>query len=272
MNLKEKEQKLKEIIGDCTSAIVAYSGGVDSTYLLKASFDVLGENVLAVTACSSTYPASERQQALDIADKIGTRHKFIIAEELDIPEFSDNPPDRCYYCKKELYTKLLHVAKEENIANVFDGSNADDINDYRPGSKAIQELGIKSPLKQAGLTKDDIRELSKKLDLPTWDKPVQACLSSRFPYGNKITKEKLTQVEKAEVFLKSLGLTQLRVRHHDSVARIETSPDEFNILLEKRIEVYNQLSDLGFTYVTLDLEGYNTGSLNRLLPDETKVI
>ena len=172
MNTKEK--KLKEIIANSPSALVAYSGGVDSTYLLKASVDVLGDKVLAVTACSSTYPSHERQQALDIVEKFGIRHKFIIAEELDIPEFSDNPPNRCYYCKKELYTKLMELAKQENLAQVFDGSNADDVNDYRPGSKAIEELGISSPLKEAGLTKDDIRELSKEAGLPTWKKPAQA--------------------------------------------------------------------------------------------------
>ncbi|GFZ29771.1 adenine nucleotide alpha hydrolase [Clostridium zeae] len=274
MELKEKFQLLKDIIKEKGSAAVAFSGGVDSTFLVKVAYEVLGERLIAVTATSSTYPERELKEAIKYAKDMGAKHIIISSEELDIEGFASNPKNRCYYCKKELFTKIKDVALENGVKYVFDGSNLDDNGDYRPGMQAARELEVISPLKQAGLTKNDIRELSKELGLPTWDKPSFACLSSRFPYGHKITLPKLKMVDQAEQFLLDMGIKQVRVRHHGEIARIEVAPEEreqfFNIELMDKIG--NKFKEIGFTYVTLDMLGYRTGSMNEVLNKEEKTL
>lgn len=273
MLLQEKYKLLKDIISRKESAAVAFSGGVDSTFLLKVAKEALDNKLLAITATSSTYPKRELNEAIKYAKDINVKHVIIPSEELEIEGFAMNPKNRCYYCKKELYTKINNIALENNINCVFDGSNLDDVGDYRPGMQAADELGVVSPLKEAELTKNDIRELSKMLGLPTWNKPSFACLSSRFPYGNKITLSKLTMVDRAEQLLLDMGLTQVRVRHHGEIARIEVDPSErekfFNIDIMNYIG--NELKKIGFTYVTLDLLGYRTGSMNETLLEENKI-
>lgn len=272
MNLDAKYENLKNIINKLESVIVAFSGGVDSTFLLKVAKDTLGENVIAVTARSSTYPEREFQESVKYAEIIGTKHVVIISEELEIEGFSQNPVNRCYYCKNELFSKINAIAKEKGIKYVLDGSNYDDRNDYRPGMIAAREQGVVSPLKEAELTKEDIRELSKRLDLPTWDKPSFACLSSRFPYGNEITQEKLSMVDLAEQYLLDIGFKQIRVRHHGEIARIEVSPEErerfFN--LNTMDNIAQKLTEIGYAYVTMDLKGYRTGSMNEVINTEDK--
>jgi uncharacterized protein len=265
----EKYEDLKNYIGSLGSLAIAYSGGVDSTFLLKVAHDVLGENAIAVTATSSTYPKREFEEAKRYIKGIGAKHIIIESEELDIDGFSENPTNRCYYCKKELFSKIRGVAIENNIHYVADGSNLDDLGDYRPGMQAASELEVVSPLKKAELTKEDIRILSKELGLPTWSKPAFACLSSRFPYGHKITKEKLSMVEQAENYLYDLGFQQLRVRHHEDTARIELGKKEFERFSNSTLmrQVGSMLKEIGFTYVTLDLNGYRTGSMNEVLKD-----
>ncbi|WP_160671956.1 ATP-dependent sacrificial sulfur transferase LarE [Clostridium sp. C8-1-8] len=274
MLLKEKFQLLKDIIKEKGSAAVAFSGGVDSTFLVKVAYEVLGDKVIAVTATSSTYPERELKEAIKYAKDMGVKHLIISSEELDIEGFASNPKNRCYYCKKELFTKIKEVAKENVVEYVFDGSNLDDNGDYRPGMQAAKELKVISPLKLAGLTKNDIRELSKELGLPTWDKPSFACLSSRFPYGHKITMPKLKMVDQAEQFLLDMGIRQVRVRHHGEIARIEVSPEERKQFFD--IEVMNKIGErfkeIGFTYVTLDMLGYRTGSMNEVLKKEEKAL
>ncbi|MBK1811590.1 ATP-dependent sacrificial sulfur transferase LarE [Clostridium sp. YIM B02505] len=274
MELKEKFKLLKDIIKEKGSAAVAFSGGVDSTFLVKVAYEVLGERLIAVTATSSTYPERELKEAIKYAKDMGVKHIIISSEELDIEGFASNPKNRCYYCKKELFTKIKNVALENGVEYVFDGSNLDDNGDYRPGMQAARELEVVSPLKQAELTKNDIRELSKELGLPTWDKPSFACLSSRFPYGHKITLPKLRMVDQAEQFLLDMGIKQVRVRHHGEIARIEVAPEEreqfFNIELMDKIG--NKFKEIGFTYVTLDMLGYRTGSMNEVLNKEEKTL
>jgi len=269
-NLQAKMDKLQNILTDMGSVLIAYSGGVDSTFLLGAAKRALQDKVVALTARSSTYPSSELQEAIQIAGELNVRHVVVDSEELDIPGFRENPPDRCYYCKSELFTKALSVAKEHGVAVVCDGTNFDDEGDFRPGIRAACDLGVRSPLKEAGLTKDDIRALSRDMGLPTWNKPALACLSSRFPYGEEITADKLSMVEKAEAFLRSLGYRQLRVRHHGNMARIELAPEELKKFLQsgEAKKVADELKSIGYTYVTLDLEGYRTGSMNEVLPRE----
>ncbi|RII35711.1 ATP-dependent sacrificial sulfur transferase LarE [Clostridium chromiireducens] len=274
MLLKEKYKLLKDIIKKRESAAIAFSGGVDSTFLLKVAKEVLGDNVIAVTATSSTYPKRELNEAIKYAKDVNAKHLVISSEELEIEGFAMNPKNRCYYCKKELFTKINNLALENGVRYVFDGSNLDDTGDYRPGMVAAKELNVISPLKEAGLTKNDIRELSKELGLPTWDKPSFACLSSRFPYGNKITLPKLTMVDKAEQFLLDLGITQVRVRHHGEIARIEVAPTEREKFYNQKFmdRIGNEFKKLGFTYVTLDLLGYRTGSMNETLSEEDKLL
>jgi uncharacterized protein len=247
------------------SCAIAYSGGLDSTFLIKVAYDTLGKNAVAVTATSSTYPKRELQDAKLFAKTIGIPHVIIHSEELDSAKFSDNPPNRCYYCKKELFKKIKQIAQQHHLNAVLDGSNADDRFDYRPGAKARQELGIRSPLYDVGLSKQEIRDLSQSLHLKSSDKPPLACLASRFPYGTKITKERLKQVEAAEEYLFSLGIKQCRVRFHNYIARIEVPSDDFPTILLQAKTIIKRFKTLGFTYVTLDLEGYRTGSLNEVL-------
>lgn len=263
--IERKFEKLKRILRSLESAVIAFSGGVDSSFLAKVAYDVLGDKAVAVTADSALY--SEVEEAKEIAKEIDIKHELFFTEELDIPEFSDNPPERCYYCKKELFSKLWEIAKQRGFKHVVDGTNYDDLGDYRPGMKASAELNVSSPLKDAKLTKSEIRELSKKLGLRTWSKPSMACLASRFPYGTHITHEKLSVVGEAEQFLRELGIKQLRVRHHENIARIEVLPEDMELLLKNGIrkKIVEKFKQLGYTYVTLDLSGYRTGSMNEAL-------
>ena len=261
---------LKNNIKSMGSVAVSFSGGVDSTFLLKVAHDVLGDRVMAITARSSAYPEREFREAADFAHQLGVRHMVIVSEELEIEGFTDNPLNRCYLCKRELFSKICEIAKDQGVKNVADGSNIDDLSDFRPGIKALDELGIVSPLREAGLTKEDIRVLSREMQLPAWDKPAFACLSSRFPYGQKITKEKLTMVDKAEQYLLDLGFMQVRVRHHGDIARIEVAASErvkfFDDGLMDRI--HSSFRQIGFNYVTLDMKGYRTGSMNETIIKE----
>jgi len=261
---RRKYEDLKDRLKTMGGVLVAFSGGVDSTFLLKVASDVLGDSVLAVVASSETYPEREQKEALRLAGELKVRYRVIRTKELDDPGFRDNPPERCYFCKKELFSRLREIAAAENIPFICDGSNFEDTFDFRPGTKAGAELGVVSPLKDAGLVKSEIRILSKELGLPTWDKPAMACLSSRFPYFTRIEKESLRQIDAAEEFLKSKGFTQLRVRHHDKIARIEVTPQDFPRIVEDemRSAIVENLKKMGYLYVTIDLAGYRTGSMN----------
>jgi uncharacterized protein len=257
-----KYEKLKEILAEMDSLVIAYSGGTDSTFVLKVAHDVLGEKVIAMTAVSASLPESDRLEAIEVAHQIGAKHLLIESGETSDPEYLANTPNRCFFCKKETYGKLADYARLHGYASLVDGTNADDAGDIRPGRRAASEFHVRSPLLEAGLTKGEIRQLSRVLGLPTWDKPAAACLSSRVPYGTKITLEILSQVERAEATLHGLGLRQVRVRHHGPVARIEAEPADFPRLLEQRNEIVAKLNALGFTYVSLDLAGFRSGSLN----------
>jgi len=266
--LHAKRDRLDGILRELGGVVVGFSGGVDSTFLLAFAREVLGDRALGVTATSETYPERERREAEALARGMGARHRIIVSEELDVPGFADNPKNRCYFCKKELFGKLREVADAEGLPHVLDGSNADDRGDYRPGRQAARELGVRSPLDEAELTKQDIRELSKALGLPTWDKPAFACLSSRFPYGVRITKEKVSQVGRAEEALREMGFRVLRVRHHGDVARIELGPEEFDRAVNGlRHQVVEAVRAAGYAYVALDLQGYRTGAMNEVLKD-----
>jgi uncharacterized protein len=272
--MEKKLEKLREILRGLESAAIAFSGGVDSTFLLKVAKQELGDKVIAVTATSSTYPQREFNEAKRYAEEIGAKHIIIESEELEIEGFSKNPVNRCYYCKNELFSKIQNVAKENSVNYVVDGSNADDTGDYRPGMKAARELGVISPLMDAGLTKKDIRALSKALGLKTWDKPSFACLSSRFPYGNEINISKLNMVERAEQFLLDLGFRQVRVRHHGEIARIEVAQEERSKIFDLNTmdQIGEKLKEIGFAYVTLDILGYRTGSMNEVLSESEKSV
>jgi uncharacterized protein len=261
--LHDKTSKLKTILSEMGGCVIGFSGGVDSTLLFALAAEVLSERALAVTATSETYPERELAEAEALAMRIGGRHRVIVSEELDIPEFKDNPRNRCYYCKHELFAKLRAIADEEGLPHVLDGTNIDDQSDHRPGRQAAQELGVRSPLEEAGFTKEDIRALSRTMKLPTWDKPAYACLSSRFPYGTAITRERVRRVGQAEEALRNLGFRVLRVRYHDSVARLELGPKEFLLATTTlREEIIRKVKEAGFTFVAIDLQGYRTGAMN----------
>lgn len=265
--LKEKHEDLKKYLREFDSLAIAFSGGVDSTFLLAVAKEVLGENVIAVTLLSGFVPENEVQEATRLATTLGVRHEFIKVDELSIPGVASNPPDRCYLCKKALFTQIKALTEKMEIQQVVDGSNLDDEGDYRPGMQALAELGIKSPLRIAQLTKAEIRALSQILKLPTWDKPSFACLASRIPYGEPITKEKLAMIDKAERFLVAQGFKQMRVRCHDKLARIEVPEEDILLLLdgEMRKKIAEAFAKIGFTYTAIDIKGYRTGSLNEAL-------
>lgn len=263
----EKLNNLIKLIKKMNSVIVAFSGGVDSTFLLKVSKDVLKNKVLAVTADSEVQSEIEMVEVKKLASELNAEHLIVRTDEIQNKKYSSNPPDRCYHCKTILFSKLKEVAKEKKILFIIEGSNADDANDYRPGLRAIYELSIRSPLKEVGLTKDEIRALSKNMGLKTWDKPALACLASRIPYGTEITIEKLRRVDEAEIYLRMKGVRQVRVRDHGDIARIEIAQNEFDLLSQNGLksEVTSRFKELGYLYVTIDLEGYNSGSMNRVL-------
>jgi len=272
-NENDREVKLERLraqLREIGSAAVAFSSGVDSTFLLRVAHEELGENVVAVTARSHSFPKRELDEAAAFCAREGVRHEIIDSEELDIPGFAENPPDRCYHCKKALFGKLIAFAQANGLAAVLEGSNMDDDGDYRPGRRAIRELGIRSPLHDAGLTKAEIRVLSKRMGLPTADKPSFACLASRFPYGEEITVDRLARVERAEQFLLDLGFRQVRVRSHGDLARIELCAVDIPEAIAQREKIYDALKSFGFAYVTLDLQGYRTGSMNEVLKTNEK--
>lgn len=273
-SLQEKYERLKSIVAQAGKAAVAFSGGVDSSLLLKVCYDVLGQDVLAVTASSESFPERELKAARAVARTIGCRHLIIRTHELELPGFSGNPPNRCYLCKKELFGKIREIAAQEGIQVIFDGTNADDSGDYRPGRRAAREAGVRSPLEEAGLGKEELRSLSRKLGLPNWDSPSFACLASRFPYHTKITAPALRQVEQAEAFLWQLGMRVFRVRHHGTVARIELGQEEMRRLWEESMApaVVKALKSFGYKYVALDLEGYRSGSMNETLGEEKQAL
>ena len=265
--MENKLEHLKEYLKGLGSVAVAFSSGVDSTFLLKVAHDVLGDKAIAITAQSCSFPKRELNEAKAFCEKEGIQHVICQSEELEIEGFSKNPPNRCYLCKKELFEKIGDIAKKNGIEYIAEGSNMDDNGDYRPGLQAVAELGIKSPLRASKLNKDDIRALSKDLGLPTWNKQSFACLSSRFVYGETISEEKLIMVDKAEQLLLDMGFHQVRVRIHGTIARIEILPEEFPKLVEEtnRNLITKSFKEYGFTYVTMDLTGYRTGSMNETL-------
>ncbi|MBN2098845.1 MAG: ATP-dependent sacrificial sulfur transferase LarE [Dehalococcoidia bacterium] len=265
---KDKLAKLMETLSGLESVVVAFSGGADSALLLKMCRDVLGERVLAVTADSPIHSAHEVEDAGKMAESLRVKHIVVHTAELQDSRFTANSPDRCYHCKMGLFQALKEIAADNGVSNIVEGSNADDLGDYRPGARAAGEMGVQQPLQEAGLTRAEIRAISKDLGLPTWNRPSEACLVSRVPYGSPITPEALALIDAAETFIRSLGIVQVRVRHYGQTARIEVMPEEVEKLAREtnRLRVVNQLRGLGYIYVTLDLAGYRTGSLNEGVP------
>jgi pyridinium-3,5-biscarboxylic acid mononucleotide sulfurtransferase len=265
--LRDKAQHLYSILSGFDSVIVAFSGGTDSAYLAHAASAVLGPRALAITADSASYPDSHRQLALRVAHDFQIPHEIVRTHELERPDYRANPANRCYYCKQELYAQLSAIASARGFAVVVDGNNADDRGDYRPGRRAAREYGVRSPLDEANLAKDEIRLLSRQAGLPTWDVPASACLSSRIPYGSEVTEEKLRTIERAETVLRDLGFRVFRVRHHDAIARLELARDEMTRAVEPEIAatIVRELRAIGYQHVTIDLQGYRLGSLNEAL-------
>ena len=267
---RAKKERLIQRLQGLNGLLVAFSGGLDSTFLLAVAHDVLGDGVLAATAKGALYPSYEVQDAVAFAREKGIDHVVFPFQVMEVPEVVSNPPDRCYHCKKALFKTLLDIAREKGLNHIAHGANVDDLGDYRPGSRAAKEMAVLAPLVDAGLGKEEIRFLSKEMGLSTWDKASMACLASRIPYGDAITQEKLRMIEEAERFLAECGLKQFRVRHHGDVARIEVNPADMGRLIDVdlRRKIVDQCRKIGFVHVSLDLEGYVTGSLNRALEIE----
>lgn len=264
-DIEAKLARLRTLLRETGGIAIAFSSGVDSTFLLKVAHEELGEKAIAVTARSHSFPKREQDEAAAFCAREGIRQVVVDSEELAIPGFRQNPANRCYLCKKELFTKILEIARAEGLSAVAEGSNMDDLGDYRPGLQAVRELGIRSPLREAGLTKEEIRARSRRMGLPTWNKPSFACLASRFPYGEEITEERLQRVERAEQYLIDLGFGQVRVRLHGDLARIELCAGDIPKAVGQREKIHAALKEFGFAYVALDLLGYRTGSMNEVL-------